>query len=39
MYPYINREEFKNNMIIDPVDGWENPIMPKFAKPDEAGDA
>jgi len=26
-------------MIIDPVDGWENPIMPKFVKPDEAGDA
>ena len=39
MYPYIDREEFKNNMIIDPVEGWENPIMPKFVKPDEAGDA
>ena len=39
MYPYIDREEFKNNMIIDPVEGWENPIMPKSIKPDEAGDA
>ena len=39
MYPYIAREEFKNNMIIDPIEGWENPIMPKFIKSDEAGDA
>ena len=39
MYPYIDRKEFKNNMIIDPVEGWEDPIMPKFIKPDEAGDA
>jgi acetolactate synthase-1/2/3 large subunit len=39
MYPYIEREEFKNNMIIDPIEGWENPIMPKFIKSDEAGDA
>jgi len=28
MYPYLSREEFKNNMIVKPVDGWENPIMP-----------
>ena len=28
MYPYINREEFRNNMIIEPVEGWETPIMP-----------
>ena len=39
MYPYIDRKEFKNNMIIDPVDGWEDPIMPKFIKSDEVGDA
>ena len=39
MYPYIDRKEFKDNMIIDPVEGWEDPIMPKFIKPDEAGDA
>lgn len=28
MYPYIDREEFKKNMIIEPIDGWEKPIMP-----------
>ncbi len=39
MYPYIDRKEFKSNMIIDPIDGWENPIMPKFIKSDEVGDA
>ena len=39
MYPYIDRDEFKKNMIIEPVEGWENPIMPKFIKSDEVGDA
>ncbi|MBD1167131.1 hypothetical protein IDG99_01505 [Pelagibacterales bacterium SAG-MED09] len=39
MYPYIDRDEFKKNMIIDPVEGWESPIMPKFIKSDEVGDA
>ncbi len=39
MYPYIDRNEFKKNMIIEPVDGWENPVMPKFIKSDEVGDA
>tara|TARA_Y100001970_G_scaffold213901_1_gene261509 strand:- start:5886 stop:7745 length:1860 start_codon:yes stop_codon:yes gene_type:complete len=39
MYPYIERKEFKKNMIIDPIEGWENPIMPKFIKSDEVGDA
>ena len=38
-YPYIERKEFKKNMIIDPIEGWENPIMPKFIKSDEVGDA
>jgi hypothetical protein len=28
MYPYINRKVFKANMYIEPVEGWENPIMP-----------
>jgi acetolactate synthase-1/2/3 large subunit len=28
MYPYIDRDEFKKNMIIEPIDGWEKPIMP-----------
>jgi len=39
MYPYIDREEFKKNMIIEKVDGWENPIKPKFIVSDEFGDA
>jgi acetolactate synthase I/II/III large subunit len=39
MYPYIDREEFKRNMIIEKVDGWENPIKPKFIESDEFGDA
>jgi len=29
MYPYLSREEFKANMIIDPLPGWEDPEMPK----------
>jgi acetolactate synthase-1/2/3 large subunit len=29
MYPYIDRQEFRNNMIIKPMDGWETPEMPK----------
>ncbi|MDB9827222.1 thiamine pyrophosphate-binding protein [Candidatus Pelagibacter sp.] len=32
MYPYINRKEFKDNMTVKPVDGWENPIMPNNNK-------
>ena len=28
MYPYLSRDEFRNNMLIEPVKGWENPIMP-----------
>lgn len=28
MYPYLPREEFKKNMLIDPLPGWENPAMP-----------
>ena len=28
MYPYIDRKEFKSNMFIDPIKGWENPIEP-----------
>ncbi len=32
MYPYISREEFKTNMIVKPVKGWENPILPDSDK-------
>lgn len=28
MYPYIDREEFKSNMYIEPLKGWETPIEP-----------
>jgi acetolactate synthase I/II/III large subunit len=28
MHPYLPRDEFRKNMIIDPVPGWENPILP-----------
>jgi len=29
MYPYIPREEFKKNMYIRPLKGWENPVLPE----------
>jgi acetolactate synthase-1/2/3 large subunit len=36
MYPYLPRDEFRRNMIIEPVPGWENPPLPgggaKFKK-------
>ncbi len=32
MYPYLPRDEFRANMIIDPVPGWEEPILPDFIK-------
>lgn len=28
MYPYVPREEFKKNMKIKPLDGWEKPALP-----------
>lgn len=28
MYPYLPRNEFRKNMIIKPVEGWENPPFP-----------
>lgn len=28
MYPYLNRDEFKKNMIIKPLDNWRKPFMP-----------
>ena len=31
MYPYLPREEFKNNMIIKPLDNWKDPYMPDVA--------
>ena len=32
MYPYLPREEFANNMYIDLMPGWENPIMPQVVR-------
>jgi acetolactate synthase-1/2/3 large subunit len=28
MYPYLPRDEFRANMLIEPVPGWETPDMP-----------
>jgi hypothetical protein len=28
MYPYLSREEFRANMIVQPTEGWENPPLP-----------
>jgi len=33
MYPYLPREEFKANMEIPPVEGWENPSLPGGENP------
>jgi len=32
MYPYLDREEFRKNMIIEPYEGWENPPSPEKKK-------
>ena len=32
MYPYISRDEFRQNMIIDPVEGWLEPEMPDIVE-------
>ena len=29
MFPYLPKDEFKKNMFIDPIEGWENPALPK----------
>jgi len=36
MYPYLPREEFRKNLSIEPVDGWENPEMPDVIRPNNA---
>ena len=28
MTPYLPRDEFRANMIIEPVEGWEKPVIP-----------
>lgn len=31
MYPYLDRQEFLENMIVKPLDNWKNPFMPDIA--------
>jgi len=31
-YPYLSREEFRSNMYIEPIPGWENPAMPQTVR-------
>ncbi len=38
MYPYIDRSEFKANMIIDPIEGWETPAMPDVVNAPETSE-
>lgn len=33
MYPYLNRDEFIANMLVKPIDGWEDPAMPDVVTP------
>jgi len=28
MFPYLPRDEFRANMMIEPVEGWEDPPLP-----------
>jgi acetolactate synthase I/II/III large subunit len=37
MYPYLPRDEFRANMIIAPLEGWENPEIPGTDKAKKAG--
>ena len=32
MYPYLERDEFKENMTIDPLEDWQNPAYPDIVK-------
>lgn len=32
MYPYLERDEFKKNMYIDPLESWQNPEYPDVIK-------
>jgi len=39
LYPYLSREEFRANMYIDPLPGWENPVLPDSHRtPDRSGE-
>ena len=30
MYPYLPRDEFRANMFIEPLEGWETPVLPQI---------
>jgi acetolactate synthase I/II/III large subunit len=32
MYPYLPRDEFRKNMIIEPLEDWESPAYPDIIK-------
>ena len=32
MYPYLPREEFRANMVIEPAEGWMNPEYPDVVR-------
>lgn len=32
MYPYLSREEFRDNMVVEPVEGWMCPEYPDVVK-------
>jgi len=34
MYPYLDRNEFKSNMLIEPLENWNNPFMPSVIDSD-----
>lgn len=33
MYPYLPRDEFRANMMIEPHDTWQKPVYPDVVKP------
>ena len=33
MYPYLSRDEFRENMFIEPLSSWLNPAYPDIMKP------
>lgn len=33
MYPYLARDEFEQNLYIEPLEGWRNPEMPDVVNP------
>jgi acetolactate synthase-1/2/3 large subunit len=38
MYPYLDRAEFKSNMIIEPLEDWETPAMPDVVNSPETSE-